>query len=144
MNIIICPQCGEENTDPEGTRSSEAFCVGCDYPLFFIRGVVARGSGDTDSARERLPGVAGITRRAWIPCPDCGELNPRDASNCLRCRAILALPEPEPVLEPQGNVVIREVMVHGETLKRWPLFVFGLFVGSAITVLTFLISRGIG
>jgi uncharacterized paraquat-inducible protein A len=144
MSTVLCPQCAEENSDPEGTRSSSAFCVACDYPLFFVRGVVARGTDDTDLARERLPGVAGLARRAWIPCPDCGELNPRDASNCLRCGAILALPEPEPVQEPQGNTVIREVLVHSDVRRRWPVFILGLFVGSVITIVSFIIAGGIG
>ena len=144
MNTVLCPQCGVENSDPEGNRSSNAFCVACDYPLFFARGVVARGSTDTDLARERLPGVAGVARRAWIPCPDCGELNPRDATNCLRCGAILAVPEPEPVQAPQGNVVIREVLVHGDIRRRWPWFILGLFVGSALTVAVAFIAGGIG
>jgi uncharacterized paraquat-inducible protein A len=144
MSTVLCPQCGEENSDPEGTRSSNAFCLSCDYPLFFARGVIAREPSDTDLAHERLPGVAGLSKRAWIPCPDCGELNPRDASNCLRCGAILAAPEPEPIFEPQRNTIVREVLVHSDTRKRWPLFVLGLFVGNAITVLTILIYRGIG
>ena len=144
MNTVLCPQCGEENSDPEGTRSSNAVCVACDYPLFFARGVVERGPNDTDLARERLPGVAGVAKRAWIPCPDCGELNPRGATNCLRCGAILAIPEPEVVQAPQGNVVIREVLVQGDVRKRWPLFVLGLCVGTALTYLAIVLSVGIG
>lgn len=144
MNTVLCPQCGEENSDPEGTRSSNAFCVACDYPLFFARGVVERGPSDTDSARERLPGVAGVAKRAWIPCPDCGELNPRGATNCLRCGAILAIPEPEVVQAPQGNVVIREVLVHGDARKRWPWFVLGAFIGTIATIAGVLLAGGIG
>lgn len=144
MSTVLCPQCGIENSDPEGTRSSNAFCVSCDYPLFFARGVVNHGSSDTDFARERLPGVAGVAKRAWIPCPDCGELNPRDGINCLRCGAILALPEPEAIAAPEGNIVIKEVLVRQQRRRRWPWFVVGLFAGTLATGLTVYLVAWIG
>jgi hypothetical protein len=56
----------------------------------------------------------------------------------------LALPEPEPELAPQGNVVIREVLVHGEVRSRWPWFVVGLIAGTVATILAFVIAGGIG
>jgi uncharacterized paraquat-inducible protein A len=144
MSTVLCPQCGEENSDPEGNRSSNAFCLSCDYPLFFARGVVVSGPNDTGFARERLPGVAGVARRAWTPCPDCGELNPREATRCLRCGAILTVPEPEPVVAPQENTIIREVLVHGDVRKRWPWFLLGLLAGTVATILAIVIAGGIG
>lgn len=137
MTNILCPQCGFENTDPEGVRSASGFCQSCDYPLFFARGVVNRVEDDSDMARTRLPGVAGMSRRAWLPCPDCGELNPREGTNCLRCGAILAQPEAEPEPEPEANVVIREVLIPAPDEPRWPLFLLGMLVGiltSAVSV----------
>ena len=137
MSIVLCPQCGFENSDPEGVRSAEGFCQSCDYPLFFARGVVARVEDDSDMARVRLPGVAGQARRAWLPCPDCGELNPRDGVNCLRCGALLQHPEPDDEPEPEGNIVIREVLIQAPEPKKWPTFLFGTLFGillSAVSV----------
>jgi hypothetical protein len=56
----------------------------------------------------------------------------------------LALPEPEEVQAPQGNIVIREVLVHSEARKRWPWFVLGLFAGTAATMIAVIIAGGIG
>jgi hypothetical protein len=56
----------------------------------------------------------------------------------------LALPEPEPELAPQGNIVIREVLVHGDVRRRWPWFVIGLFAGTVTTILAFVIAGAIG
>lgn len=139
MTNILCPQCGFENADPEGVRSAEGFCESCDYPLFFARGVVVRAEDDSDMARVRLPGVAGMSRRAWLPCPDCGELNPRDGINCLRCGALLARPEAEPEPEPPANVVIREVLIQAPEPRRWPTFVFGVITGIAATIITLIL-----
>jgi hypothetical protein len=56
----------------------------------------------------------------------------------------LAIPEPEVVQAPQGNVVIREVLVHGEVRKRWPWFVLGAFIGTIATIAVILLAGGIG
>lgn len=136
MNRILCPQCGFENTDPEGVRTAEGFCESCDYPLFFARGVITRVEDDSDMARTRLPGVAGMSRRAWLPCPDCGELNPRDGVNCLRCGALLARPDDEPEPEAPVNVVIREVLIQAPDRPRWPVFLLGTLFGVLLSALS--------
>ena len=41
-------------------------------------------------------------------------------------------------------MVIREVLVHGDVRRRWPWFILGLFVGSALTVAVAFIAGGIG
>lgn len=133
--LITCPNCGTENEDPQGSRSSRAFCGGCDYPLFFSRGVTQYVVDDSDMAHERLPGVAGLVQRSWLPCPDCGELNPRDGVNCLRCGAILVSPAEEEVVdEIEIRTIVREVLVAAEKRKRWPLLLVGSLLGSAITI----------
>ncbi len=135
MARITCPNCGTENDDPQGSRSSQSFCAGCDYPLFFSRGVAAVVADDSDMAHERLPGVAGLAQRAWLPCPDCGELNPRDGVNCLRCGAILVVPVADDVLDDiEIRTVVREVLVPAERSKRWPILAVGSIIGSLLTV----------
>lgn len=135
MTRITCPNCGTENDDPQGARSSQAFCAACDYPLFFSRGVTRIVDEDSDMARERHPGVAGLSQRSWLPCPDCGELNPRDGVNCLRCGAILVVPVVEEVPdEIEVRSVVREVLVPAEKVRRWPILFFGSVIGSALTV----------
>jgi uncharacterized paraquat-inducible protein A len=139
MNLIACPQCGTANDDPQGLRSGDAFCHECDYPLFFVLGVVQRIEFDEDAAKDRLPGVGGRDRRTWRPCPECGELNPRDGVHCLRCGAVLLKPEPEPV------VVVEEVVVEAEPeappthewrCPRLPWATVGFVVGVALTLVT--------
>jgi hypothetical protein len=141
MSRILCPNCGIENDDPEGARSSQGFCVGCDFPLFFGRGEVKRPEDDTDSARVRMPGVNGMSRRSWIPCPDCGELNPKDGVNCLRCGALLVIPEEEvePELVPT-KTVIREILVPAAPRRRWLLSLLSALAGSAITIIIYLLA----
>ncbi len=56
----------------------------------------------------------------------------------------MAIPEPEVVQAPQGNVVIREVLVHGDVRKRWPWFVLGSFIGAIATIVAILLAGGIG
>jgi uncharacterized paraquat-inducible protein A len=139
MNLIACPQCGTANDDPEGQRSGEAFCSECDYPLFFVLGVVQRIDLDDDSAQSRLPGVGGRDRRVWQPCPECGELNPRDGVHCLRCGAVLAKPEPElvtveqPIVEPEPEP---EPPTHEWRCPRLPWATVGFLVGVALTLVT--------
>lgn len=144
MNRILCPNCGVENDDPEGARSSQAFCSTCDFPLFFGRGEVRRPDEDSDAAHARLPGVAGMGRRSWLPCPDCGELNPRDGVNCLRCGALLVVPveEPEPELVPT-KTVIREVLVPAAPRRRWPLVIASALGGIVTTVVLYLLATWI-
>jgi hypothetical protein len=70
-----------------------------------------------------------------LPCPDCGELNPRDGVNCLRCGAILVVPVVEEVPdEIEVRSVVREVLVPAEKVRRWPILFFGSVMGSALTV----------
>lgn len=140
MTRITCPNCGTENDDPQGSRSSNAFCAGCDYPLFFSRGVANYVPDDSELAHERHPGVAGLAQRTWLPCPDCGELNPRDGINCLRCGAILVAPVVEEVAdEIEIRTIVREVLVPAETTKRWPILLFGSLLGSVLTVAIYLL-----
>jgi hypothetical protein len=141
MNRILCPNCGFENEDPEGARSSVAFCVTCDFPLFFGRGEIKRPEEDSDAARTRLPGVAGMNRRSWLPCPDCGEQNPRDGVNCLRCGALLVVPveEPEPELVPTKTIV-REVLVPAAPRRRWQLTLVSALGGVVATVIIYLLA----
>ena len=144
MSRILCPNCGTENEDPQGARVSTAFCPTCDFPLFFQRGVAHHVDDDAETARNRLPGVAGIDRRAWIPCPACGELNPRDGENCLRCGASLAPPEPEEEPIPEGAiVVIREVLVPAEPERRWPWMILCGAIGSVVTIAAYLLATWI-
>lgn len=144
MMRITCPNCGTENDDPQGSRSSQAFCAGCDYPLFFSRGVANYVTDDSDLAHERHPGVAGLAQRSWLPCPDCGELNPRDGVNCLRCGAILVVPVVEDVAdEIEIRTIVREVLVPAEKSKRWPLLVLGSLLGSLLTVAIYFLATWI-
>lgn len=140
MTRITCPNCGTENDDPQGSRSSQAFCAGCDYPLFFSRGVANYVADESDMAHERHPGVAGLAQRTWLPCPDCGELNPRDGVNCLRCGAILVVPVAEEVAdEIEVRTIVREVLVPAEKSKRWPILLVGTLLGSVLTIATYLL-----
>lgn len=135
MTRITCPNCGTENEDPQGSRSSQAFCGGCDYPLFFSRGVANDVTDDSDMAQQRLPGVAGLAQRTWLPCPDCGELNPRDGVNCLRCGAILVVPVADEVPDDiEIRTIVREVLVPSERTKRWPILLAGSILGSLLTI----------
>jgi hypothetical protein len=56
----------------------------------------------------------------------------------------LTVPEPEPVVAPQENTIIREVLVHGDVRKRWPWFLLGLLAGTVATILAIVIAGGIG
>jgi len=140
MNRILCPNCGTENDDPEGSRSSQSFCATCDYPLFFSRGVVHKVDTDTEDAKSRLPGVAGLSKRAWIPCPDCGEQNPRDGVTCLRCGAILVPPEPEPEPEPEPVIIVRETIVEPIRRRAWPHRLQGGVIGAVSMVVVWLLA----
>jgi hypothetical protein len=138
---ILCPQCGVTNNDPEGLRSSNSFCVACDYPLFFTATTVQRPNLETEMARNRLPGVAGKIRRVSQSCPDCSELNPPENTNCLRCNApLIPIIEEEPVVVPEPVVVIKEVFIEAEPLNRWPLISIGAACGIVGTVYIYLLA----
>jgi len=138
MNLIACPQCGAPNSDPQGQRSGDAFCKDCDYPLFFTLGVVQHIDLDDDAATSRLPGVGGRDRRVWLPCPECGELNPRDGVHCLRCGAVLYRPEPEPVAVVEETavveVVVEEPPTHEWRCPRMPWATVGFLFGAGLTL----------
>jgi len=140
VNRILCPNCGTETEDPQGSRSSEGFCPACDFPLFFNRGVAQKVDTDTAAAKSRLPGVAGLGKRAWLPCPDCAELNPRDGVTCLRCGAILVPPEPEPEPEPEPVIIIRETIVDPVRRRVWPYRVQGALIGAVSMVAVWLLA----
>jgi hypothetical protein len=137
--MIACPQCGSPNEDPQGIRRGDAFCSECDYPLFFVMGIVERIEDD-DSALSRLPGVGGRDRRVWQPCRECGELNPRDGVHCLRCGAVLKLPVEEPELM-TANVEMDEAeyqpveATHELRCPRMPWAIVGFLVGTGATLL---------
>ena len=140
MNQVLCPQCGVANADPEGVRASTSFCKACDYPLFFTPGEVKRPELETEMARNRLPGVAGKTRRVSQSCPDCSELNPPENINCLRCNALLIPVIEEPAVEPEPIVVIKEVFIEAEPLKKWPLVSIGFACGIIGSVYFYLLA----
>ena len=101
MSLIICPSCAAEQVDPSGLRSAESFCVECDFPLFFSGPELELAHSDTFESRDRLPGVDGRTPKSWRACGECGELNRRASSHCLRCGAVL-----------------REVIDHGDEVEK--------------------------
>lgn len=136
--MIACPQCGSPNADPQGVRRGDAFCSECDYPLFFVMGIVERIEDD-DSALSRLPGVGGRDRRVWQPCRECGELNPRDGVHCLRCGVVLRLPV-EPSDLPSATVAVEEdedvevEATHELRCPRLPWAVVGFLTGTGLTL----------
>lgn len=116
--LVSCPGCGRSSWIHTRRRSSEDFCPGCDYPLFWARGRVLRAEGDADGASvRRLPGTAGRTTVATRPCPSCSELNPLGAVTCLRCGSLMdpvvEPPAPEPEPEPVVVAVAEPVAAPG-------------------------------
>lgn len=56
-------------------------------------------------AVRRLPGTGGRAVRPGRICPGCAEPNDFAASACLRCDSLMHLPPPEPVSEPEPEVL---------------------------------------
>jgi hypothetical protein len=102
---ITCPTCGTVTYLEELKRDADAFCRGCDYPLFWVRSQMTAPQTDDDGiGLRRLPGTTGQILIAAIYCPACDEPNKVTATICIRCGADLhpkpAEPEPEPEVEP--------------------------------------------
>jgi hypothetical protein len=107
MAMLTCPGCGSEVESDPRSKSSEAFCPKCDYPLFWARSAEGNEIIDSDTADttlRRLPGAGGRQAIASAECPTCAELNLIDAQVCIRCggpMVLQATPEPEPEVELQ-------------------------------------------
>lgn len=114
MPDIVCPGCSRITRLVAVRRAADEFCAHCDFPLFWAPTAVTVGAAieGSDTALRRLPGAGGRQRLGNKVCPDCGELNPIDATNCLRCDADLnprieppAPPPPPPPPPPEPEPV---------------------------------------
>ena len=112
MELTKCPWC-DVPLPPVPDRSAVKaanFCAACDNPLFWPRprsgslAVAAVGASALDLdlspderwARERQPGDAGQESDTALPCWNCGELNPANATRCRVCDSVIPQPPPTP------------------------------------------------
>ena len=95
--FIECPSCGALQEDFDDKRIVNNFCSECDYPIFFDTFDESQRDSEDASARNRSPGVEGRSKQNWRECPACGEKNDRDALHCVRCGAVLLIPDDEEV-----------------------------------------------
>lgn len=120
-----CPSCGTVGWVDFARRDASAFCVVCDYPLFWARervSVAGDEPGDGGSLR-RLPGTAGRAALASLLCWNCTEPNPPAGVSCLRCGADLSGP-PAPVVQdaPVPELAVTEV-APDKPFRWWPYIV---------------------
>ncbi|HVF13313.1 MAG TPA: hypothetical protein VM942_01870 [Acidimicrobiales bacterium] len=99
MVRVDCPNCGAVVELRSLSRTAEEFCPtpGCDYPLFWVRGladVVEDDPPDMQVVRRR-PGTGGLTIHSHEPCPVCKEPNRLTAVFCQRCGSDMR-PAPAP------------------------------------------------
>jgi predicted RNA-binding Zn-ribbon protein involved in translation (DUF1610 family) len=128
-----CPSCGTVGRVDYARREADAFCVKCDFPLFWsVDRIVLPANGNTDErGLRRLPGTAGRAALASLLCPACQEPNPATGVTCVRCGALLHPVAPEPVVvapepEPEPEPVVE---AHR---SWWPLILAG---GAAVLAL---------
>jgi hypothetical protein len=102
MTEIVCPECGLVTPLAAIRRAADEFCPHCDYPLFWAPTAVSlvTGSIANDATLRRLPGAGGRMLIGTIVCPSCGELNPMNVDDCIRCGSPFHPVEEEPEPEP--------------------------------------------
>lgn len=118
-----CPSCGAAGWVDFARRDASAFCVVCDYPLFWARERVSVAGDEAadGSSLRRLPGTAGRAALASLLCWNCTEPNPPSGVTCLRCGADLSGPPPAPVVaaEPEPELAVVEV-APDKPFRWWP------------------------
>ncbi len=92
---VTCPECGTTSDVTLTRREAADFCPRCDFPLFWTPATIQLGDQETaGETLRRLPGTAGRTTVAAVPCPHCSEANPIAALTCVRCGLPMAAPPP--------------------------------------------------